>query len=116
MQNVLLLGSVVLLALGQVLQKLAATRRLAGTRSLEQWLRALLSPELIGSAVCLVAGTGLWLLVLYRMDVSRAFPGLSLGAILVLVVSRFYLRESVSLHRWAGAVLIAIGVALISAS
>jgi undecaprenyl phosphate-alpha-L-ara4N flippase subunit ArnE len=99
-----------------VLQKRAASRHLAGTRRAADWARALVTRELLGAAACLAGGTVLWLAVLYRMDVSRAFPILSLGSVVVLLVSRFYLGEAVSVRRWAGAVLIAIGVALVSST
>ena len=116
MQTLLLVVSMTLLAVGQILQKRGAMLHLEGKRRPREWAQALWSPELLGAGVCLVAGTLTWLVVLFHMDVSRAFPVLSFGSILVLVASRLYLREPVPLHRWAGAVLIAIGVALVSAS
>jgi undecaprenyl phosphate-alpha-L-ara4N flippase subunit ArnE len=116
MNDVLLLGAVVLLSASQVLQKVGAGRRLAGKREPAEWARALLTPELFGAGACLVAGTVLWLAVLYRMDVSRAFPILSLGSILVVLASRLYLKEPVSARRWAGVALIAVGIALVAAT
>ena len=111
-----LIAAMLLLAGGQVLQKLAAARHLVAVRSVRDLSRALLTKEMIGAVLCLVLGMLAWLLVLYRTDVSRAFPILSMGSILVLGASRLYLGESVSPHRWAGAILIAFGVALVSAS
>jgi len=116
MQNLVLLAAVVLLAAAQVLQKRGASRHLAGKRAPREWASAFLTKELLAAGICLFFGTGCWLVALYRMDVSRAFPILSLGSVLVLLVSRFYLGETVSAHRWAGALLIAIGVALVSSS
>ena len=80
------------------------------------WLRALLSSELIGALVTIAAGTALWLGVLYRMDVSRAFPVLSFGTVAVVAASRFLLGEQVSLRRWAGVVLITLGIAMVASS
>ena len=54
--------------------------------------------------------------MLYRMDVSKAFPILSAGTILVLIASRVLLGERVSPARWGGTILVAIGVALVAAS
>lgn len=116
MSEALLLLAVAALSAGQVLQKVGAARRLAGKRAPLEWARALFSPELIAAAVCLAAGTALWLGVLYRMDVSRAFPFLSLGSVVVVAASRWLLREPVSLHRWAGVALIAIGIALVAST
>ena len=84
MNDAILLIAVLLLGTSQVLQKLGATRRLQGTRTLRDWIAAMLSPELLGAVLAIVAGSALWLLVLYRMDVSRAFPFLSLGSVLVV--------------------------------
>jgi drug/metabolite transporter (DMT)-like permease len=116
MNDVLLLCAVALLTAGQVLQKVGATKRLALARGRSAWLGALLSPELLGAVVCLSAGTALWLAVLYRMDVSRAFPMLSVGSIAVVLASRFYLRELVSVRRWIGVALVAVGIALVAAT
>jgi len=114
MNDTLLLLAVVLLASSQILQKLGAARRLHGTRTPREWLRALRSPELIGAVVTIAAGTALWLTVLYRMDVSRAFPFLSLGTVAVVAASRLWLGEHVSARRWAGVVIIAVGIALVA--
>ncbi len=116
MNNALLLLAVLLLAGSQILQKLGAARRLRGTRTPREWLRALLSPELVGAVVTIVAGTLLWLTVLYRMDVSRAFPFLSLGTVAVVAASRIWLGEQVSVQRWAGVALIAAGIALVAST
>ena len=116
MSNVLLLLAVALLSASQVLQKVGATRRLAGARNPVDWIKALLSPELLGAIACIVAGTALWLAVLYRMDVSRAFPFLSLTTVIVMAASRFVLHESVPLPRWAGVALIVVGIALVAST
>jgi len=107
-----LIAAVLLLTASQVLQKLGA-QRLAAARGASARLRALFSRELIGAVVCIVAGALLWLIVLYRMDVGRAFPFLSLSSVLVVASSRLFLGEHVPLHRWVGVALICAGLALI---
>jgi len=116
MSDLILLAAVALLSLSQVLQKLGAKRRLHGTIGARQWIVALFSPELIAAGIAIVTGTLLWLYVLYEMDVSRAFPFLSLGSVLVVAVSRIFLGEHVSLHRWAGVALITLGIMLVAQS
>ena len=116
MNEVLLLLAVTALSTGQVLQKVGAARHLTGQRTLRQWLAALVSPEIVAAIVCMGAGTALWLAVLYRMDVSRAFPFLSLGSIFVVAASRWLLRERVSVYRWAGVALIAAGIAMVAST
>ena len=116
MSNLLLLLAVVLLSTSQVLQKVGASRRLTGKQKPSEWIAALFSPELLGAIACIVAGTALWLAVLYRMDVSRAFPFLSLTTVVVMAASRWYLHEPVTLHRWAGVALIVAGIALVAST
>jgi drug/metabolite transporter (DMT)-like permease len=116
MNDLLVLLAVALLGTSQVLQKVGASRRLAGRRAPKEWASALLSPELLGALFCIIAGTALWLLVLYRMDVSRAFPFLSLTSVIVVAASRVFLAERVPLHRWAGVGIIALGIALVAST
>ena len=56
------------------------------------------------------------MLVLYRMDVGKAMPFLSLGFVLVVAVSRYKFSEHISLRRWSGVTVIAFGLLLISQS
>jgi drug/metabolite transporter (DMT)-like permease len=116
MTDLMLLVAVGLLSFSQVLQKLGAMRRLQSATGAGQWIAALFSPELVAAAVSIILGTLIWLYVLYDMEVSRAFPFLSLGSVVVVLVSRFVLGESVSAYRWAGVVLVTIGVALVAQS
>jgi undecaprenyl phosphate-alpha-L-ara4N flippase subunit ArnE len=116
MDDLLLLLAVGLLTASQVLQKLGADRRLRDARDVRAWLRGLASRELVLAAALIVAGALAWLTVLYRMDVSRAFPFLSLSFVLVVLVSRIGLREPVPASRWAGVVLIVIGVSFVAST
>jgi len=116
MDNLLLVAAVLLLALSQVLQKLGAVSQLKGRTSFRDWVLAFLSPPLVFALGFIVAGTVLWLAVLYRMDLSRAYPFLGLGTILVVALSRLWLRERVSAFRWFGVCLIAIGISLVAGS
>lgn len=63
---------------------------------------------------CLIAGTASWLVVLFYMEVSKAFPFLSLSQVMVLLVSRFKLHEKISRTRMTGAVLIFSGVLILA--
>ena len=63
-----------------------------------------------------VAGAGLWLLVLSKIDVSMAYPFVGLGFILTMLLGWFFLQEHIGLARISGTLLIAVGVALIARS
>lgn len=106
--------AVICLALSQLFQKLGAVARLRGARSADAWVAAFRSPQLLAAMALIVAGTALWLVVLYRMDLSRAYPFLGVGTILVVTISRFWLHEQVSILRWLGVCLIAVGISMVA--
>jgi multidrug transporter EmrE-like cation transporter len=66
--------------------------------------------------VCYVLSLGLWLAVLSSVQVSVAYPLLSIGYVIAAVLGYFFLGETVSLVRSGGIVLICIGVALVSST
>ncbi len=113
----LLIGLVLLLtAAGQVLQKLGADHAARPDGNSGYIRRALSRKEIHRAIICLAIATALWLVVLYRMDVSKAFPILSLNFVVVLVASRWILSETITPERWIGATLITIGVLLVAAT
>jgi drug/metabolite transporter (DMT)-like permease len=114
--NLVLLAAVLLLALSQILQKQGAVSRLRAAGTAREWALALLSAPLVFAFACIVAGTALWLYVLYRMDLSRAYPFVGLGTVVVVALSRIWLKERVSALRWFGVSLIAAGTALVASS
>ena len=68
------------------------------------------------SAFCYIVSIGLWLVVLSKVDVSFAYPFLSIGYVISAVVGYFVFHEAVTPVRIAGIVVICIGVILISRS
>ncbi len=57
-----------------------------------------------------------WILVLSRLDLSHAYPFLALNFVLIALVSRFVLGESIPPLRWAGIAVICAGILLIARS
>jgi multidrug transporter EmrE-like cation transporter len=55
-----------------------------------------------------------WLMVLSRVDVSYAYPMLSIGYVVAALAGKAFFGEPVDLIRWAGIVTICIGVWLIT--
>jgi undecaprenyl phosphate-alpha-L-ara4N flippase subunit ArnE len=99
---------------GQVLQKVAAGHALARDDSRHFIIRILYVPQTYFAVLSLVAGTLTWLAVLYQMDVSKATPFLSLGFILVTLISRIRLHEKITLRRWIGVLLVTLGLWLVA--
>lgn len=63
-----------------------------------------------------VIATALWLLGVQRLDLSYAFPLLSIGYILVNLLSVWFFRERVDGMRWVAVAIISVGVILIAGS
>jgi undecaprenyl phosphate-alpha-L-ara4N flippase subunit ArnE len=116
MEYVLIALVVVLTTTGQVLQKLGADRGLKHTHGTAAIIRALFQWEIVLSGVCLASAIVIWLAVLYHMDVSKAFPFISSGFIVVLLAARFYLHEAISWRRWVGVLFIVAGISLLAQS
>ncbi len=115
MEYFLLLLSCVFTTLGQFMQKLGADR--IKTMPPENALMSiLLLPEIFMGVLFLGAGALCWLLVLSSMEVSKAYPLLSFNFILMLLLARYYFRESIPLQRWLGVLFIMAGISLISQS
>ncbi len=57
-----------------------------------------------------------WLTVLARVDLSFAYPMVSLGYVLVVLLSFLIFKENVTLIRWIGVLVICLGVYLVSRS
>ncbi len=68
-----------------------------------------------GLALYVIAAV-IWLVVLSRVDLSFAYPMMGLSYVLILFISKFFLKENVMSLRWLGASLICLGVVLISRS
>lgn len=59
-------------------------------------------------------GAIFWLGVISRVDLSFAYPLLALNYVIILIPSRILLNESISLVRLIGALIIVIGVIVIT--
>jgi multidrug transporter EmrE-like cation transporter len=55
-----------------------------------------------------------WIIALSKLELSHAYPMLSIGYVLVMFISYFFLNESLGLHKILGTLLIIAGIFLIS--
>ncbi len=78
--------------------------------------QALTSPKLVFGTAMLAVFFFLWLAVLSWEDLSVALPMQALNYVLVAFLSQYFLGEVVTPLRWAGTVLVCIGVVLITKS
>jgi multidrug transporter EmrE-like cation transporter len=63
--------------------------------------------------LCYVVSAGSWLVILTRVDLSLAYPLISIGYILVVVLSKYLFDEPVTSLRIAGTLLVCAGVFLL---
>jgi len=79
-------------------------------------LRALTTPKLIMGTAMLAIFFFLWLAVLSWEDLSVALPMQALNYVLVAFLSQYFLHETVTPLRWAGTLLVCVGVMMITKS
>ena len=72
------------------------------------------SPIVLVGLFMYVISAAIWLVVISAVDLSFAYPFIGLTYVLILIVSKFILKEDVNPIRWAGAAIITIGVVVIS--
>ncbi|MBC7514599.1 MAG: EamA family transporter [Herminiimonas sp.] len=71
---------------------------------------------IIGGLTCYVLSVVVWIIGLSRVDVTIAYPLLSLGYIINAIGAWYFLGEAVSLQRIVAITVIIIGVALLTRS
>ena len=73
-------------------------------------------PHIVGGLACYVASVVVWILALSRVEVSIAYPMLSVGYIVTAVAAWYLFGENLSATRIAGIAVIIVGVALVARS
>ncbi len=58
----------------------------------------------------------IWIVILYKIDLSIAVPAGSTSYIFIPIVAAIFLHEHVSLLRWVGIVMIVLGIHFVSQS
>jgi drug/metabolite transporter (DMT)-like permease len=117
----LLIVSVIFAIAGQFTLKSAMERiGRIGTAQVSQPLetvtRALAEPRLWVGLTLFGVSALFWLVVLSRVPLSVAYPIVGLSYVIVVALSRYMLHEHIPTLRWVGAVVVAIGIAIIGVS
>jgi drug/metabolite transporter (DMT)-like permease len=79
-------------------------------------MKVAFNPFIVIGLSCYVFSVVAWLMGLSRVEVSIAYPVLSLGYIMTALAAYWLLHENLSLTRMLGIVVILIGVFLITRS
>lgn len=114
------LGCVFLSVMAQFLIKagmssISVKTALAGPVGIHAAAVVMLNPKVVGGLLLYTLGAIVWLGVLARWDVSKAYPLEGLGFALAVIVG-FLIGEQVTLARTLGVLLICAGVFVVSAS
>jgi len=79
-------------------------------------LRLALEPHILGGVTCYVVSLVVWIMALSRVEVSIAYPMLSIGYVINAVAAWYLFGESITAVRMAGIGFIVIGVFLVARS
>ena len=114
----ILLAGVTLNATAQLLLKAGVrplgAMALQSTALFAQVGQALLQPPILAGLGCYAVSVVLWIVALSRVDVSVAYPMLSLGYVLNAVAARWLFGETLAVQQMIGIAFILVGVTLVA--
>jgi multidrug transporter EmrE-like cation transporter len=79
-------------------------------------LRLALEPHILGGVACYVVSLVVWIMALSRVEVSIAYPMLSIGYVINAVAAWYLFGESLTALRLTGIGFIVVGVFLVARS
>ena len=120
----LLAVAIALAVCGELMLKLGMNRYAAAFGALDlrpatllpTLVRVFTQPLVFLGFVFVFGGSIFWLAVLSRVHLSFAYPILALGYVLTALFARLLFGEIISPTRWAGIVVICVGVVLVARS
>jgi multidrug transporter EmrE-like cation transporter len=74
------------------------------------------NPHIAAGLVCYVISVAVWIAALSRVEVSVAYPLLSIGYVVNALAAWYLFGEAVTLQRWLGIGFILVGVWLVARS
>jgi multidrug transporter EmrE-like cation transporter len=111
----LILFSISLNAFAQIALKIGSGKIGSPNISLSFFLKLLNIPIFSGLFLYAISILS-WIIALSKVDVSTAYPMLSIGYIIVALIAYFFLGENISLFKSIAIIIIIIGVIMISKS
>lgn len=114
----LILTGVLLNAAAQLLLKAGTNALGVLTLTREHWLATgfavATNPHVVAGVACYVVSVGVWIGALSRVEVSVAYPMLSIGYVVNAFAAWYLFGEALTVQRWLGIGFIAIGVWLLA--
>lgn len=86
------------------------------SQSLHAALQAARSPEVLAGTVLLIVFFALYAAALSWADLSFVLPATAFGYVLNVAAGHYFLDEKVTSARWAGSLIITLGVVFVSRS
>src|SRR5471032_3430769 len=115
-----IISGVLLNAVAQLLLKAGANAIGEIHLTMQNWfavgIKAATQLPIIGGLTCYVLSVVLWIIALSRVDVSVAYPMLSLGYVVAAVGAWYFFGEVLSVQRMVAIVIILGGVVLLARS
>lgn len=114
----LILAAVFLGAIGQIVMKrgMQLYGEVSATSVWSQLVPILKTPQVTIGLLCYAVSAVLWIAVVSNVDLSLAYPMVSLAYVVVFVASWLFLGEHISPLRLVGLLIIVAGVIVISRS
>jgi drug/metabolite transporter (DMT)-like permease len=109
----LLFGYISCVTLAQILLKISMNQLAMARVNLQFFQSVFSSPRVLIGVVLYALSFIIWLVVLTRMELTFAYPLLSLSVVLVAIISWFFMGETFNIYRLFGMVLTILGAWLI---
>lgn len=106
--------AVIFTSIGQILQKIGSGK--VKSEHLKIGVRSILvffNPFIFIALMSLFFAMLFYLLALSSLPLSIAYPMLSSGYVIVVLLSKIFLKEEVSARRWLGVFVIIVGIFVI---
>jgi multidrug transporter EmrE-like cation transporter len=116
----LVLAGVLLNAAAQLLLKAGTNAvgsfEFAAANAVPMGLKLAVEPHILGGIACYVISVVVWILALSRVEVSIAYPMLSIGYVVNAVAAYYLFGEAVTATRLVGIGIIILGVFIVARS
>lgn len=113
MGNIFILVSIAFNVAGQTVLKSGVNKLGALMFNFTSIFKAFSSPLVLGGLFLYLLGSVFWILALSHKDLSYAYPMLSIGYLVIILVSWGILGEQITYVRMLGVLLISFGIILV---
>lgn len=88
----------------------------SGANILPMGMKFAFEPHILGGLACYVVSVVVWIMALSRVEVSIAYPMLSVGYVVNAVAAWYLFGEQVTIERLVGIGIIVLGVFIVARS